>query len=158
MVNEDTIVAANYMADLLNVTERRIQQLAKEDVLKREGRGQYRLMPSIRGYIKFIQECAYGDRGIGTDLQGARARESKLKGDKLELEIAEAAGKLVLVAELEPLLDAWGTVGCSEVKNAFNKVIADIEGSHSIKIDIDLVSLHVEAALKAIGNYPQGKT
>lgn len=112
-------------------------------------------LASIQSYVRFIQEAAYGERASGTDLQAARARESKLKGDKLMLEIAEATRSMILVEDIEPALCTWATTGRQEVNSAFNKVIADIESRHEIDIDKDAVYAHILEALKAISNWPR---
>ena len=38
---------------LLDVTERRIQQLAREGIIVRDKRGRYDLIPSIQGYVRY---------------------------------------------------------------------------------------------------------
>ena len=40
---------------LLDVTERRIQQLAREGVMVRDKRGRYDLIPSIQGYVRYLR-------------------------------------------------------------------------------------------------------
>lgn len=158
MIDDDRTCSAIELAEFLNMTQRRIQQLANDGVIKRRSRGEYLFLDSIKSYIKFIQEAAYGDRAIGTDLQAARARESKLKGDMLVIDIAQKAGQLVLVDEIEPRLSTWAAMGRNEVVNAFHKVIADIEALNNIEVDEKALQPHIESALKAIASYPQVST
>lgn len=154
-MEEEKIVNCAYLASFLNVSERRIQQLAKEDILIKAARGKYKLMPSIKGYIKFIQGHAYGDRAIGTDLQSARARESRLRGDLLQIEIAKECKQLVSAEYFEPLLAAWAAKGRSEFVNGVNKIIADIEGEHDVVVDIEMIGKYIASALDAVGDYPK---
>lgn len=44
------------IADLLMVSERRVQQLAKEGVIPKAERGRYELVPTVQGYIRYLQE------------------------------------------------------------------------------------------------------
>jgi phage terminase Nu1 subunit (DNA packaging protein) len=44
------------LAKLFNLTAVRVQQLAKDGTITKGERGKYELWPSIRGYIKYLQE------------------------------------------------------------------------------------------------------
>lgn len=52
---------AGVIARLLNITERRLQQLAKQGVVPKSARGRYPLAGTIRAYIKFLQESGGSD-------------------------------------------------------------------------------------------------
>lgn len=43
---------------LLDLTERRVQQLAREGVMVRDKRGRYDLIPSIQGYVRYLRAYA----------------------------------------------------------------------------------------------------
>lgn len=49
------VFAAPVIAKLLNITERRLQQLVKEGIVPKAGRNQYPLAGCIRGYVKYLQ-------------------------------------------------------------------------------------------------------
>jgi phage terminase Nu1 subunit (DNA packaging protein) len=58
-VSNDTkspTVDVGTLAKLFNLTAVRVQQLAKDGVIIKGERGKYELWPSIRGYIKYLQE------------------------------------------------------------------------------------------------------
>ena len=83
------------LADILGLTERRIQQLAADGAIKRLGRGKYDLIPSIRGYIEFLKELAKAD-------------ERKLTKENVkikEMKREEMQGVLVNAEELDFLLE-----------------------------------------------------
>lgn len=48
------------IAKLFNLTERRVQQLAKEGVIPKPEKGKYDLIGCVRGYIAYLQERAFG--------------------------------------------------------------------------------------------------
>ena len=56
-----TAVTALKIAEFLGLTERRVQQLADEGVIKRGvDRGQYLFLPSVKAYIEYLQGLAAG--------------------------------------------------------------------------------------------------
>ena len=51
-------VGAKQLAYLFRITEKRVQQLAKQRVIKKEARGRYNLAESVQSYIRFLQDIA----------------------------------------------------------------------------------------------------
>ena len=80
------------IAKLLDLTERRVQQLSAQGVIPRTGRGRYELVPAVRGYVRFLRERAVKGDAAGADdlgasrakLLSARARMATLEADQFE--------------------------------------------------------------------------
>ena len=98
-------VPVGTLAKLLNLTEVRIQQLAKIGVVVKGERGRYDLWASIKGYVSYLQSRnvsrpgsgvapAEGGEVTGEDYQKHRARLYKAKADAAELEAALLRGRL----------------------------------------------------------------
>jgi len=90
---------ASTIAKLFNLTERRVQQLAKEGIIPKGERGKYDLVGSVRGYVKYLQERALG-RTDGSytdeaDIKLERKRLIKAQADKTESENQKLRGELV---------------------------------------------------------------
>ena len=93
------------IASLLMLTERRVQQLAAEGVIPRADRGQYQLVGSIRGYIKYLQDRALPP-GVGSiDRESEKVGLIKAQRRHKELEVAELEGELVRV---DDVIRLWG--------------------------------------------------
>jgi phage terminase Nu1 subunit (DNA packaging protein) len=90
-------VTAKQLAYLLNgISERRVQQLAAEGIIKKEARGRYNLVESVRGYCAFMQDVnrgAEGDRE--SDYGDARTQKMRADADKSIMEAAQLAGSLI---------------------------------------------------------------
>lgn len=84
------------LANLLNLTTVWIQRLAKEGVIVKTERGRYDLWPSIRGYVKHLQERRVNqwDNGEekGGDWQAERTRLTRAKADMAEMQSAILKG------------------------------------------------------------------
>lgn len=102
-------LTAEKLARVLMITDRRVQQLAKEGVLVKEGRGRYPLIPNIQAYIKYWQDRAVGAREMGEapDYHAEKARLVKAQADKAEMEAEQLKGRLL---DAEIVEREWGKV------------------------------------------------
>ena len=92
------------LSKLLMLTERRIQQLAKEGVIPRAEHGKYALVGSIQGYIKYLKERVVGGEANPDDLFTQKIRIARSKADLSELEAQKVKGELL---KLEEVQAAW---------------------------------------------------
>ena len=88
------------IAKLLDLTERRVQQLAREGVIPKAESGRYDLVQAVRGYVKYLRDRALGEASTA-DVFSEKARLTKLTADKLEIEIARQTGQLVDAAAVK---------------------------------------------------------
>ena len=100
------------IASLFGVTDRRVQQLAKEGVIPVEQRKPYRfdLLPTIRAYIKYLSDKAYGKEEKSTDTVQAEADKlradadlKRSKADIAELQLKELEGKMHRSEDVEAM-------------------------------------------------------
>ena len=89
------------IAKLFNLTERRVQQLASEGVIPKPERGKYDLVASVRGYIAYLQDRAFGKEITHVDAHQERARLLKAQADKTELEVKTLKSELIPSNEVE---------------------------------------------------------
>ena len=93
------------IARLLDLTERRVQQLANEGVIPKESRGQYDLIESVRGYIRSLRNQI--DSGVTakvTVLENERARLTRARASLAELTESERRDRLVPAEQIEEFL------------------------------------------------------
>ena len=95
------LYALAIVARVLNLSERRVQQLVKEGVLPKPIKGKYDLIACVQAYIKYLQERAFGKDAAPQDTHLERARLLKAQADKTELEVATMRGSLVPVETVE---------------------------------------------------------
>jgi hypothetical protein len=90
------------IAKLLMLTDRRVQQLAKEGVIPKAERGRYDLVPSVQGYIRYLQSL---DVGPGEGEEGAinyqseKARRMRADADLKEMAVLQLRGSLINAEE-----------------------------------------------------------
>ena len=88
------------IATLLNISERRIEQLVKQKVIPKAGRGVFDLGPTVQAYVRYLQGLCSGaikavePSELDQRLMEARvlereskARQAKYRADAMEQEI-----------------------------------------------------------------------
>lgn len=91
------------IAKLLMLTERRLQQLAKEGIIPKTERGRYELAPTVQSYIKYIRDrkAANPDGSPSTiDFNFEKSRKMRAEADIAEAEAEKLKGNLVTAEEV----------------------------------------------------------
>jgi hypothetical protein len=116
------IVGVEIMAEAFNLTDRRIQQLAKDGTLETEGRrGQYDLVKNTRMYVKFLQESYKRPEAV-TNLQSEDLKGRKLDNDDRELDLEEKRGGLIPVEIASNLWELVVTTARARIISTFNRL------------------------------------
>lgn len=89
------------IAKLFGLTERRVQQLARDGIIPKPEKNQYELIGCVRSYINYLQQRAFGKGAAPQDTHFERARLLKAQADMAEIELAERTGQLVTVERIE---------------------------------------------------------
>ena len=97
MSDTQGLYSKEVIANLLNVSERRIEQLAKKKIIPKAGRGVFDLGPTVQAYVRYLQGLCSGviHDGETSELdqrllearvleQESKARQAKYKADLLE--------------------------------------------------------------------------
>ena len=95
------------IAKLLDLTERRVQQLSREGVIPKAERGQYDLVGAVRGYVAYLHEQAKDAQAGAPDHAAERARLLRAKADLAEMEARGRQGALIPAEAMEA---AWTAI------------------------------------------------
>jgi phage terminase Nu1 subunit (DNA packaging protein) len=92
------------IAKLLDLSERRVQQLSREGVIPKATRGQYDLIGSVRGYVRYLRDQAAKAQAGAPDYASERARFLRARADLAEREAEQKRGSLLAAEDVET---AW---------------------------------------------------
>lgn len=92
------------IAKLLDLSERRVQQLGREGVIPKATRGQYDLIGSVRGYIRYLRDQVAKAQAGAPDYAAERARFIRARADLAEMEAAQRRGAVIAAEDVEA---AW---------------------------------------------------
>lgn len=89
------------IAKLLDLSERRVQQLSREGVIPKATRGQYDLIGSVRGYVRYLRDQAVSAQAGAPDYAAERARYIRARADLAEMEASQRRGALIAADDIE---------------------------------------------------------
>jgi phage terminase Nu1 subunit (DNA packaging protein) len=112
------------LADLLEVSTRRVQQLAAEGAVVRSRRGYYALRDSMRAYVAWLEGQAEGSPG--EDERSARARKLRAEAELKERQLAGVRGETVPVDFMAREFEAAVALIGAEVRNLPSRFAADV--------------------------------
>jgi phage terminase Nu1 subunit (DNA packaging protein) len=104
---ERATVSVVELAELLDLSTRRIQQLAAAGVIPRLEHGKYRLLPALHGYFAFLQACMTRE-GSSSELTRQRARLARAQAERLEAQNAEMRRRFAPRWLIERVIEACG--------------------------------------------------
>jgi len=124
------------LGEMLDLSTRRIEQLAKAGVLIKAERGKYFVYASVNGYCKYTHakevEKTIDANGETFDFNLEKARKTRAEADLLELKSKEAAGKFIAVQEVKA--DISEAVGiCAKILSALPVQIARINANSDLR-------------------------
>ncbi len=88
------------IARLLDLSERRVQQLVRDGVIPKAERGRYELVGAVRGYVRYLRDLVLKSETGGADYATERARLVKARADLAEMEAARMRGALLAAPEV----------------------------------------------------------
>lgn len=94
-------VACRELAEALGLTERRVQQLAKQEVLVKAERGNYLYVPNLLKFIAYQKEQISGE---GKDYAAENTRLTKERADHEALKVRELKGQLIRIDDVIQLV------------------------------------------------------
>ena len=88
------------ISKLLKLTERRVQQLAKDGIIPKAERGKYELVSSVHGYVDFLKAKAGGEFTAEEVIKN-KNKLLKAKAELAEIEKMKATGELIPKEEVK---------------------------------------------------------
>lgn len=141
-------VGVEKVSKALNVTVRRVQQLAQEG-MPRDGRGKYDLAQCMLWYIRYLQnvidkrESPQGS--IGDSLRTQRERLISAQADREELELAKLRGELIPASLFEQLMSKQITSARQRLLTLPGNVAHMLEGENR-----DVIKVRLAAEIKNV--------
>ena len=146
------------IAEVLDLTERRIRQLVTDGVIPaNKDRGRYELIPTVRAYVHWLRDRSlYGEAKKNKEtvisLDEARRRKVTAEAELAELELEKERGEVVDIAETEK---AWTDVLMNvraKMLSMPTTLAAQIAVETDQKIIKELLTTSVENALQELSS------
>lgn len=147
------IVKSNVISEILGFkTTRRVEQLAKEGVFVRVGRGQYDLAASIQGYIEYLLEAGTMVEGK-LDKTQEEAKWVLARRRKTELELQIMKGELHRAEDVQMVMsDMLGNFR-ARLLSIPSKVAPQLLGKTEIPVIKNILEEVVREAMNELSDY-----
>jgi phage terminase Nu1 subunit (DNA packaging protein) len=143
--------SAKDLAAALDLTERRVQQLAEEGIVVKVGRGKYKAIESIRNFIKNLQDQEQGNGDVNYFEE--RARHEKAKREKAELIVSVMRGELHRAEDVKDVMNDMIAAFKSRMMALPTKLAPILAGKSDIPAIQRLISREVHDALAELSEY-----
>ena len=94
------LYARKTIAEILEITDKRVKQLTDDGVIPENSPGYYRLLPAVRGYIRFLSSLVSDDDAT-SNYNTEKARLTSLKRQDAEFELKIKKGELHRASDVE---------------------------------------------------------
>ncbi|WP_033915811.1 hypothetical protein [Campylobacter sputorum] len=139
------IVTTDELANLLNITPRRIQELEKDSIIDKIERNKWDATECIEKYINYKIDSATENFG----LTEARAKKEKADADLKELVLKEKKGQVISLTKLEKELSDIAITLSNKLYSLPHKIKTSISLSEEIENELNR---HIEEILYDLKN------
>ncbi|MRN51977.1 hypothetical protein [Paenibacillus monticola] len=151
----EMVLNANQMAELLGLSPRRIQQLAEEGIIVRSGRGKYMAAGSVQNYIRFQAESGGGPSEV--DYFDERALHERAKRRKAEIELAVMNGELHRAGDVALVMNDMVVTFRARILAIPTKLAPQMLGQTELPVVLDLLTKEVKEAATELSEYDPEK-
>lgn len=148
----EMLFTTKQLAEILNLSPRRVQQLAEEGVLVKSSRGKYKAVESIQNFIRQLSK-EQSSKASGVDYFDERALHEKAKREKAQLELAVMKGELHRSEDVEFVMNDMIAAFRSRILAIPSKLAPQLAGKTDIPMIQQLLSLETNEALTELSNY-----
>ncbi len=155
-------ISEKELADYFGVSDRRIRQLAKEEIAIKTKPGNYDLKKSVQNYINFIK--TEDDKTIETkglleiELQKEKLQHERLKRKKTEMLIHQMQRKLLRVEDVEYI---WNKIAVaiktriSAIPTKAAPILVDVKNVNEVKeiLSKQIDDVLIEISMHNINDY-----
>ncbi len=138
------------IAKLLDLSERRVQQLSREGVIPKATRGQYDLIGSVRGYVRYLRDQAAKAQAGAPDYAAERARFIRARADLAEMEAEEKRGAVIAAEDVEAAWIAMLALLRTRLLALPDRLAPRVQGAASPAAVRDLMRSAVREALEEL--------
>lgn len=152
MSDRGNICSRKVVAQVLDLTERRVLQLTQDGVLEEYSAGWYKLLPAIRCYIQYLRSK--------TEHGSEKDQLAKVKRESAELDLAVKKNELHLAADIEFVMTNMLVAFKAKLETLPYKVLPTIigvpDGDDRVDRITTILKSAVEEALAELSQYDPG--
>lgn len=148
-------VSAGVLATLLSVTDRRVRDLAQEEILVRVKHGRYDLAQSIKNYILHLKtnNDIKEVKDDNLDWDKERALHEIIKREKTELQVKVMKGELHYSQDVEKVMTDMLITFRNKIMNIGSKIAPMVISRTDLNVIEDIINDECVSALEELSEY-----
>ncbi len=151
----EIIVNTDVMADLLNYTRQRVNQLAKEGILEKNAPGRFPLKKNIKKYIDFLRtgQRTEEDREAQAEYWEEKALHEKVKREMAEIKLAKLRNQVHDASDIEMAMTNMLTTFRNRILGIPQKLAPKIIGMENLAEISEAINDELLEALIELSEY-----
>lgn len=153
---ENITVPASALVDMFGIGDRRVRQLAEENIIIKVARGKYDLPTSVRNYIKYLK-MNDAIKGMANDdeldLNTEKAKHEIVKREIAELKYAEMLGQLHDGEDVERVMNDMLTRFKSKILSLPSKLAPVLVSRDDVNVVKSFIERDILEALEELSSY-----
>lgn len=150
------IVGTSTLANILDVTDRRVRQLVDEGIITKVKNGSYELIPTLKKYLLYIKtksDNKMDNSHSEEDLLAEKTMHERAKRKIAELDLAQMQGKLHDSADIEREMTKMLAAFRAKVLAIPSKLAPQLIAQSEISVIENILETEVYNALSELSEY-----
>ena len=161
MAAQGNLCSKKVVADVLDITERRVAQLTADGILTEHSPGHYKLLPAIKQYIAYLKSLqTSGVQKPKTAHEQEKERLARIKRESAELDLQLKKNELHKSSDVEFIMTNMLIAFKSKLEVLPYKVLPSVvnvpDGENKADYIVGILNAAVEEALNELSEYDPG--
>lgn len=156
MPNKSAIYTRLVIAQLLNISEKRVKQLTEDGIISEYSSGFYKMVPAVQGYIKYLQRQV-SDDDPASNYNAEKARLTRVKREDAELNLKVKKNELHESSDIEFIMTNMLIAFKSKLEVLPHKVLPNIvsipDGMEKAEKIVEVLNAAIDEALNELSGY-----
>jgi hypothetical protein len=133
MAFNSPILTGKDLADVFDMTPQSVSRMAKDQIIKKNGRGKYDLASCAKQYIQYLRKTKIKSDAeeAAPDYHKEKARDTKLQADLREIELEEKRGNLIPVEAYTDEILEIAQIFASGIESLSGRLASDCHRAES---------------------------
>ncbi|OQP00866.1 hypothetical protein B1689_07545 [Geobacillus sp. 44C] len=146
------VVSTSELAEILNLSDRRIQQLVKNEIISKISRGKFYLPTTVQEYISWIK-AQMADSDEELDLKKEKTLLTRANRQKVELELQIMRGELHRSEDVRRVMNDMLSAFRARCLAIPSKAAPRLQGQTDLAVIQDVIKKEVYEALTELSEY-----
>ncbi|MEX3625783.1 hypothetical protein [Viridibacillus arvi] len=138
LIDEQTVVNTNTIADMFGVQGRRVRQMVEEEIITKVGHGRFNLKDTVKRYVTYLklQNEKNGEKEFEESFDHEKYLHEQAKRKKTEIELAQLQNRVHDAEDVERVMNHMNTAFRAKILSVPSKLalqLVNIEEAEDVQ-------------------------